>query len=295
LADADVVARVRPGTKVELVEAHRRAGRIVGMTGDGVNDAPALSRADVGVAIAGDAGTDVARQAADLVVTDGELDTIVTAIAAGRRIFRNLENVVAYLVAGNLSVIFLVAAGMVAIPELAVPLLPVQLLWVNLVTDGFPALALGVDRSTGDALDEPPRDPDRPLLDACGIIRLASWATVAAGAALGTVVAARHLGWSPREQRTQLLVTLLFLRPVLAYVARTRGATFARGWGQGRAVAVAVAASLALTVLAVVFPPLRSALGVTPLPAAGWLLALAGAAAFVVIVDILRVRLASGP
>jgi len=273
LARADVVARVRPGTKVDLVEAHQQAGAIVGMTGDGVNDAPALNRADVGVALAGEGGTDVARQAADVVVTDDDLGTIVDAVRTGRRIYRNLGHVVAYLVAGNLSEILVVAAGMVVIPELAVPLLPVQLLWINLVTDGVPALALGVDRPTRDELDDPPRDPRDALLGWSLLRRLAGRAAIAAAGVLGATLVVRRWGWSPDEQRTQLLLTLLLVHLALVYVTRARSRSFGRGWYRGRAVGVAVACSTVVTVLAVAVPPLRRALELTALPVGGWLLA----------------------
>ncbi|HEX6595419.1 MAG TPA: cation-transporting P-type ATPase, partial [Acidimicrobiales bacterium] len=164
LRAASIVARVDPHTKVELVAAHRASGEVVAMTGDGVNDAPALRQADIGVALSGQGGTDVAREAADVVVTDGDLATLVAAVAEGRRIWRNLMSVLAYLLTGNVSEVLVVVGSVVLLPDLAVPLLPVQLLWVNFVTDGLPALALGVDQPPHDPLAAPPRSASDRLL-----------------------------------------------------------------------------------------------------------------------------------
>jgi P-type Ca2+ transporter type 2C len=154
LRNASVIARVDPSTKVDLVRAHQAAGDIVAMTGDGVNDAPALRRADVGVAIGRSADTAVARAAAGIIVTDGDLSTLVSAIAEGRRIYRNIRNVISYLITGNISEVMVVVLTLVLFPQLAIPLLPIQLLWINLVTDGPPALAIGVDDVVGDPLDD---------------------------------------------------------------------------------------------------------------------------------------------
>jgi Ca2+-transporting ATPase len=275
LRRSSVVARVDPLTKVALVDAHRAAGAIVAMTGDGVNDAPALRRADVGVAVAGAAGTDVAREAAQLVVTNGDLGTLVSAVGEGRRIRANLRAVVAYLLAGNLSEVFVVIAGVALVPELAVPLLPVQLLWCNLITDGVPALALGVDR--------PPSDPlargrgARTLLDAPLLRRLVTRAAVMASAVLATGVLARSWGWSDEQIRSQLLLSLVVVHLVSAYAARARRHAFERGWWRNRVLAAAILGSLALQVLAFGLPFGRVALGVAELPAVAWALA-AGAA-----------------
>jgi Ca2+-transporting ATPase len=276
LGRAAVVARVDPSTKVELVDAHRATGAVVAMTGDGVNDAPALRHADVGVAVAGDAGTDVAREAAQLVVTNGDLGTIVRAIAEGRRIRANLRAVVAYLLAGNLSEVVVVGLGLLVLPSLPVPLLPVQLLWCNLVTDGAPALALGVDRTAHDHLAGP--RTSRRLLDRPLTARIVARALVMAAAVLTTAVAARSAGWTDEQVRTQLLLSLLLAHIVSAYGARASTHAFERGWWRNPYLAGAIGATLVLQVLAFCTAWGRQLLSLAPVPPVAWLAAVAAAA-----------------
>jgi Ca2+-transporting ATPase len=273
LREAAVVARVAPATKVDLVEAHRSVGRVVAMTGDGVNDAPALNRADVGIAVAGEGGTDVAREAADVVVTNGDLSTIVTAVAEGRRIYTNLRSVVSYLLTGNLSEVLVVALAVLLIPTLAVPLLPVQLLWINLVTDGLPALALGVDRPVRDPLLTPPAARVGGLLGRRRIVLLGRRAIVIAAAVLAAGLLAARWGWSDAAVRTQILLTLLWAHLLLVYAARARHHAFEAGWWRNRRLAAAVAGSLLLQVVVLCTEAGRAALRVAALPPAGWLLA----------------------
>jgi Ca2+-transporting ATPase len=269
LRSAGVVARVDPRTKLELVHALRASDEVVTMTGDGVNDAPALRNADVGVALAGEEGTDVAREAAAVVVTNGELGTIVAGVREGRRLYHNVTSMISYLLAGNLSEIFLVIAGLILWPELVVPLLPVHLLWINLVTDGIPALALGVDRVPGDPLTGPPRRPGSRLLAARTLVVLASRATVTAALVIATAQVARGLGWNTDQVRTQVVLSLVFAHLMLAYVARARRTTFESGWWRDTVLRRAVAASLALQALVVLVPALGAPLSLTTLPPVG--------------------------
>ncbi|WP_055483556.1 cation-translocating P-type ATPase [Sphaerimonospora mesophila] len=286
LREAAVLARVDPGTKLDLVRALRAGGEVVAMTGDGVNDAPALRNADVGVAVVGEEGTDVAREAAAVVVTNGELGTIVAGVREGRRLHHNVASMIGYLLTGNLAEILIVLAGLVAWPDLVVPLLPVQLLWINLVLDGIPAIALGVDRPAGDPLALRPRTGG--LLSWPVLTRIALRALVVGALVFAAVEVARRLGWSEDQVRGQAVLALVFARLTLAYVVRARRRTFERGWWRGRAVLIAVTATAALQALVTVVPALGAPLALVPLPPAGWAMALGAAVLSVIVNDMIH-------
>lgn len=286
LGSASVLARVDPSVKVDLVAAHRARGHVVAMTGDGVNDAPALRTADVGVAVSVAAGTDVAREAADIVVTDANLWTIVEAVREGRRIYRNLVSVVGYLVSGNLSEIGVIVAALVLFPEVAAPLLPVQLLWVNLVTDGLPALALAVDTPPDDVLRQPPRPSTERILHWRRQLALAGRGAVAAAVVVATALMAGAT--ETHDVRVRLVAALPVVHLALAYVARGDRRTFGRGWWRSPPLLVAVTLSLVLHVAAFTFVPLRDVLGLGPLPPSGWVLSAAAALLTVVVIDVAR-------
>jgi Ca2+-transporting ATPase len=172
LGAVNVFARVRPEQKLQIVEKLQAQGEIVAMTGDGVNDAPALKRSDVGVAM-GQRGSDVSREVADLVLLDDNFATIVGAVEEGRGIYENIQKFLRFLFSTNLSEVLLIAAGALlaftldlrdAAGALMLPLLAVQILWINLLTDGVPALALAFDRTPG-VMQQPPRAPKAPLMD----------------------------------------------------------------------------------------------------------------------------------
>lgn len=159
---ASVFARVSPEHKVAIVEAFQCNNHIAAMTGDGVNDAPALKKADIGVAM-GITGTDVTKETADMVLTDDNFASIVAAVEEGRVIFANIRKFVFFLMSCNLAEIFVIFFAMIL--GWPIPLLPIQLLWLNLVTDAFPALALGMERPEPGVMDQPPRDPQEPILN----------------------------------------------------------------------------------------------------------------------------------
>ncbi len=191
IADVNVFARVRPEQKLQLVEALQAQRQIVAMTGDGVNDAPALKRSDVGVAM-GQRGSDVSREVADLVLLDDNFATIVGAVEEGRGIYENIQKFLRFLFSTNLSEVLLVSVGAVtafalnlrdAAGALVLPLTAAQILWINLLTDGLPALALAFDRTPG-VMQQRPRPAESPLLDRASIRFVAGVGTVKALLAL---------------------------------------------------------------------------------------------------------------
>ena len=155
-----VFARVSPENKVKIVKAYKSHGNIVSMTGDGVNDAPSLKAADIGVAM-GITGTDVAKGAADMILTDDNFTTIVSAVEEGRNIYTNIRKSIIFLLSCNLGEI--VALFIAILVNWNTPLLPIHILWVNLITDSFPALSLGVDPKDSSVMNEPPRNPKESL------------------------------------------------------------------------------------------------------------------------------------
>lgn len=164
-----VYARVSPEHKIRIVEAWQRQGRIVAMTGDGVNDAPALKKADIGVAM-GIMGTEVSKDAASMILTDDNFATMIKAVANGRNVYRNIRNAVQFLLSGNMAGILCVLyASILALP---MPFAPVHLLFINLLTDSLPAIAIGMEPQEEGLLDQPPRDPKEGILTAAFLLRL---------------------------------------------------------------------------------------------------------------------------
>jgi Ca2+-transporting ATPase len=197
-----VHARATPEDKLRIVERWKRRGAVVAMTGDGVNDAPALRAAHIGIAM-GRTGTEVTREAADMILTDDNFASIVEAVREGRIVFGNIQKAIVYLLAGNTGELgVMLAAALVGLP---LPLLPLHLLWINVMTDGLPALALVMDRTTEDVLAEPPRSTDTPMLGRTQWIEILLTGLLQTACALGVFVwaldargldAARHLAFS---------------------------------------------------------------------------------------------------
>ena len=156
-----VYARVSPEHKIRIVEAWQRKGHITAMTGDGVNDAPALKKADIGIAM-GRSGTEVSRDAAAMILTDDNFATIIKAVANGRNVYRNIKNAIQFLLSGNMAGILCVLYT--SIKALPLPFAPVHLLFINLLTDSLPAIAIGMEPADRDLLRQPPRDPKEGIL-----------------------------------------------------------------------------------------------------------------------------------
>lgn len=279
---ARVFARVVPEDKLRIVAALQQGGHVVAMTGDGVNDAPALRAADVGVAM-GAGGTQVARDAADVVLTDDAFPTIVRAVEEGRAIYDNIQTFLRYLLSSNLAEILTMAVGVAlgacGVPFFAAgaPLLAAQILWVNLLTDTAPALALGVEAADPDVMRRHPRPPGRHLLDGGVLAGVVALAVVIAASTLTAFAAFSSQGAA--VARTAAFTTLVLAQLVNVLVVRARHrSAFARRppnhWLAG-----AVGLSLVLQVLVVHVPLLNAVCRTVPLTPAQWLVcaALAGA------------------
>jgi Ca2+-transporting ATPase len=283
LESTDVFARVTPEHKLELVRALQQSGNIVAMTGDGVNDAPALRRADIGVAMGG-VGTDVAREAADMVLADDDFATIVTAIEEGRNIFADIRKFLRYLLASNAGEVLVMVLGVLAAGSLglqtgeglAVPLLATQILWINLLTDSALALALGVDPSVEDTMSMPPRQLNDPIIDRAMWVTIAVVGTVTAIAglvALDLELAGGFLGGDGDlvSARTMVFTTVVLAQVFNAFNARSdRVSAFVKMF-ENRLLWVAVAATVALQVAVVHLGVLNRAFETTPLSVGQWL------------------------
>jgi Ca2+-transporting ATPase len=287
--EAPIFARISPEQKLALIAHHQRRGAIVAMTGDGVNDAPALKKADIGVAM-GRRGTEVARQAADIVLRDDAFATIVEAVRQGRIVFANIRQFVVYLLSCNLSEILVI--GLASAASAPLPILPLQILFLNLVTDVFPALALGVGEGDPAAMARPPRDPRERLLEPLHWRAIAVWGLAITAAVLGVfALALGRYGMSERAAVTVSFLTLAFAQLWHVFDVRSRGTGLLRndvtrnGWVWG-----ALALCSVLLFGAVSLPPLAEVLQIAPPEPRGWLLVAAGSLAPLVLGQALLAR-----
>ena len=274
LADRlDVCCRVSPQHKTRIVEALKKRGHVVAMTGDGVNDAPALKRANIGVAM-GITGTDVAKQTADMVLTDDNYASIVAAIEQGRIIYSNIRKFVYFLLACNVGEILIVFGAMLF--GLPIPLRPVQLLWLNLVSDGAPALALGLEKGDPDVMKQPPRSPKEHVINRDMAIGIGVVAVVDALAILSVFFLAlqRYPGHVEAAQ-TIAFVTLCSSELLRAFTARSEyHSIFTIGIASNRWMVWAVAVSFVLVLMVVYVPFLRPFFDTVPLGLDDWTLML---------------------
>jgi len=283
VAEVSVYARVNPEHKLRIVDALQRAGAVVAMTGDGVNDAPALKKADIGVAM-GITGTDVSKEAADIVLADDNFATIVAAVEEGRAIFANIRKFLRYLLSSNIGEVMTMFFGVLLARQLGLragsdglilPLLATQILWINLVTDGLPALALGVDPADDGIMGQPPRPVGEGVLTprmwrgivVVGVVMAVGTLFVLDASLPGGLVEGTG---DLRYAQTMAFTTLMLFQMFNVVNARSDEQSalvhlFTNGW-----LWAAIIGSVALQVLVVHLPFLQRAFGTTGLSAGDW-------------------------
>ena len=273
-----VFARVSPEHKMRIVRAWQKKGRVVAMTGDGVNDAPALKAADIGCAM-GLSGTDVAKGAAEMILTDDNFSTIVQAVEEGRGIYSNIRKAIHYLLSCNIGEIFTIfVATLLNFGQM--PLVPVQLLWLNLVTDSLPALALGVEPVEEGVMDQPPRDPSAGLFSRGFSLRLAWQGLMVGGLTLGAyLLGLFHLGAPGMEgaaANTMAFATLTLSQLFHAFNVRSEDQSLlAQGALSNPAMNKAFLAGMVMQLSVLLLPPLQGVFSVCPMDLTQWVTVLA--------------------
>lgn len=268
-----VFARVTPAHKLRLVRAFRAEGHIAAMTGDGVNDAPAVKEADIGVAM-GKNGTDVTRQAADVILLDDRFDTMVAAVEQGRTVYANIRKFVRYLLACNIGEVLTMFIGILM--GLPIVLLPTQILLVNLMTDGLPAIALGLEPPAPDIMHQPPRAADASFFAGGLLSRIVFRGIFIALSTLGSFTTVLRLTGSLESARTGALLTLIVSQLLHVFECkREDGTLFSVPYFSNGKLILAVLASAAVTFAAMYIPALQAVFSTVWLPPAAMLTALA--------------------
>jgi len=263
VVDTDVFARVSPEHKVRIVDAFKSNNEVVAMTGDGVNDAPSIKRADIGIAM-GITGTDVAKETADMVLTDDNYASIVSAVEQGRVIYSNIRKFVYFLLSCNIAEIATIfLATMLGWKS---PLSAIQLLWLNLITDGAPALALGLEKGDPDLMEQPPRDPQEPILNRFMLTGISIQTVAITAVTLGSYWVG--LRYFPEMAPTMAFVTLSFSELVRAFTARSERVPILKiGMFKNKVMNWAILSSLVLLLAVVYIPFLQGIFDTVPL---GW-------------------------
>ncbi|WNZ30059.1 MAG: cation-translocating P-type ATPase [Candidatus Bathyarchaeota archaeon] len=264
-----VYARVSPDHKLRIVRALKKKGHIVAMTGDGVNDAPALKQADIGVAM-GITGTDVTKEASDMILADDNFATIVNAVRGGRLIFDNIRKFIRFLVSVNF--VELVLVGSFAIIGLPLPLLPAMLLWINLVTDGPPAMALSMDPPIEDVMQRPPRSPKEGVLHGMATFMFSS-SLILFVALVGAFWWGINFGGSVEKARTMVFLVTCFYQLVVVWNCRSESRNaFKVGFLTNKWLLIAVIVSVLSTIATIYVPPLQFMFQTVTLDLFDWIL-----------------------
>ncbi len=280
----DVYARISPAHKLRIVSALQKKGHIAAMTGDGVNDAPALKRADIGVAM-GITGTDVSKEAADMILTDDNFASIVAAVEEGRSIFENIRKYLIFLLSGNMGTVFAMVVALLA--NLPLPLAAVQILFINFIMDGLIAIALGVEPPEPGIMRKPPRNVREGILN-----RPALWYIGGAGALIAIItlavfVWALEAGYSATEAMTMFFVTLILARLFNGFNCRSLDdSVFRLGPFTNKQLIYSTIAALFLTMSVLYVDALRVAFNTVPLSPVQWMVAFAASSVVLIIVEL---------
>ena len=286
-----VYARVSPADKVKIVRAWKAVGKTVAMTGDGVNDAPALKNADIGVAM-GITGTDVSKEASDMVLQDDNFATIVNAVREGRIIYDNLKKFIYFLLSCNMSEVSTMFIGMLFAS--VTPLTAVQVLWMNLVTDGLPALALGVDTPVPDIMERPPRDPNTGILNRSKQVMILWQGFILSIGALAAFFISYYVLFSEDIAQVQTVVftTLVFSQLLHSFNSRSETlSVMEMPFFDNKALWAALGVSLALQLSVTLIPPVMDIFKTAYISAAGWGLIIACSIIPVIVIDRVKVLL----
>lgn len=260
-----VFARVAPEHKSRIVRAYQLNNNVVAMTGDGVNDAPALKLANIGVAM-GITGTDVSKEASDVVLADDNFATIVSSVKEGRRIYANLLKDIQFMLAANLGEVLTLFVAVIC--NWAAPLFPIHILWVNLVTDSLPALALSVDPADDDIMDNPPIDPNQGIMTKSFVVRLIlQGCLVAFGSLMAYYIGLQQ---SLDVARTMTFATVVFSQMTLILSIRSGNHFFTKGLFANRWLWGAIAVVISLMLIVMLIPALQTLFHVVPLTSVQW-------------------------
>jgi len=287
ITKASIFSRVSPGEKLDIVEKFQKQGKIVGMTGDGVNDAPALKKADIGIAM-GRRGTEVAKETADLVLKDDSFPSIIQAIREGRIVFSNIRKFIVYQLSYHLGEIFVIAA--ISFSLLTLPLLPLQLLFLNILSDVFPALALGIGEGREGVMKEPPKDPDEPFLHRASWVSIVTFAVVIATSVSGAYLWA-HLKWGLSHEMSNDVAFFSLAFAQLLHVFDMRDADepiFFNQVTRNKYIWMALAFCTAALAVAYLIPGLRELLGFEQLGMREWILVAIASVLPIIISQILK-------